>query len=441
MVLSTLGTFGTQLAVAALSLVNVLVVARALGAEGRGEVAFLGAVAFLTSQLAALGVHQANANLVGREPHVRPSLATNSVVIALALGAIAATFVQFLAALVPAVSGGVATGPWLLALAAIPMLVLQTYLIFLVRADYGFAVANLALLVVPVATVSTNGLLSLAGALTVGRAFGSWTAGQFAATLLLVWYVQQRLAGFGAPDRALARRALAFGAKTHGGRIMLLGNYRLDQWLVGSIAGQRELGLYSIAVTWAETLFYLPTAIAGVQRADLVRATTSGAARAASAAFRAAVVLTLPIAIGVVVAAPFLCVTVFGEEFRGSVDDLRVLVPGAFGIVALKLLGEALTAQRRPLPELVATGVAFATGIALDVLLVPEYGGLGAAVASTLAYTVGGITVVVLFARTLGAAPGDLVPRRAELRGLWSTFRAALRRRDVVVDAGEREAV
>ena len=53
---------------------------------------------------------------------------------------------------------------------------------------------------------------------------------------------------------------------------MLLGNYRLDQWFVGAIAGSRELGLYSVAVAWAEALWYLPTALASVQRPDLVRA-------------------------------------------------------------------------------------------------------------------------------------------------------------------------
>ena len=54
---------------------------------------------------------------------------------------------------------------------------------------------------------------------------------------------------------------------------MGVGNYRADQWIVGSIAGARELGLYSVAVAWAELLFYLPGVISLLQRPDLVRAT------------------------------------------------------------------------------------------------------------------------------------------------------------------------
>ncbi|MDX6630966.1 MAG: hypothetical protein QOH00_3212, partial [Gaiellales bacterium] len=42
-------TFGTNLAVAVISLLNVLVVAWSLGAAGRGEIAFLIAVSTMTT--------------------------------------------------------------------------------------------------------------------------------------------------------------------------------------------------------------------------------------------------------------------------------------------------------------------------------------------------------------------------------------------------------
>ncbi len=101
------------------------------------------------------------------------------------------------------------------------------------QADYGFAVTNLAYLLAPALNVVGNGLFYAFGILSVGTAVGWWLAGQTLETVLLAWYVQRRLAGFGRPDLALARRALAFGARAHPGRIMLLGNYRLDQWLLG----------------------------------------------------------------------------------------------------------------------------------------------------------------------------------------------------------------
>jgi O-antigen/teichoic acid export membrane protein len=197
---------------------------------------------------------------------------------------------------------------------------------------------------------------------------------------------------------------------------------------VGVLAGSSELGLYSVAVAWAEGLFLLPQAIAIIQRPDLVRDEPAAAGRRAATGFRLAALSSIPLVLGLVVLAPFLCTTVFGAEFSGSVEMLRVLAAGGFGIVAAKVLGSALIAQRRPLLETIATGAAFVATVALDVVLIPGHGGLGAAIASTAAYSVGGFVVAMIAARTLGFPLADLVPTRRDLRSACGIV-GSLRRR------------
>jgi O-antigen/teichoic acid export membrane protein len=211
---------------------------------------------------------------------------------------------------------------------------------------------------------------------------------------------------------------------------MNLGNYRLDQWFVGTIAGSRELGLYSVAVAWSEALFFLPTALASVQRPDLVRAQRPEAARLAARVFRLGIALTAPLALGIVVAAPLLCEVVFGPQFAGAIDDLRVLALGAFGIVAVKLLGDALTAQRLPLLSSIPVALGLVCTIVLDALLIPHHGGMGAAVASTISYTIAGIAACVTFSVALKADARELTPRARDL----TQIRAALGRRRPVSD-------
>ena len=419
---ATLITYGTNLLVAVLSLVNVLVVSRVLGPSGRGSVALLTAIAWFTSNLSTAGVEEANVNLAAQEPQVRRSLATNSVLLALLLGGLAAGIVAGLIHFVPAVGGHESVALRWLTLASLPALILGIYLRFLVRADYGFKVVNIAWFVTPLANLVTNGVLALVGVLSVGTAIGAWVGGQTLFTLILVFYVSRRLAGFGRPDLGLAGRALSFGLKSHIGRVMLLGNYRLDQWVLGAISGTRELGLYSVAVAWAEALWYLPTALAYVQRPDLIRASRREAGRQSALAFRAATLVTLVLGLGMVVFAPFLCVTLFGGGFHGSIVELRILVLGAVGVLALKVFGSALVAQRRPLVSSTALGVGFVVTVALDVLLIPPYAGIGASVASTIAYTIGGGVMITLFCRVLDARAGDLAPRLADVR--WIALRA-----------------
>lgn len=420
------------MAVAALSLVSVLITSRALGPAGRGQIALLTTVGYLTAQFSTIGIQQAVVNIAGRRPGLSAALAGNSVVLSVVFGGVAAGCVGVLFALVPAAGGDAAAWLKALVLASVPVLVLQVCLQFLAQAHYLFAASNTAWVLVPVVTVLANGTLAALGALTVASAVGAWLAGQGLATLLLAWAVVGRAGGFGRPDRRLAREMVAFGARAHVGRVLLVGNYRLDQWIVGGVAGVRELGAYSVAVAWSEALFFLPTALSAVQRPDLVRATPREARRQASGVFRLAVLVTVPLMVALVILAPWLCSDLFGEGFADSVPQLRILALGGPGIVALKLFGNALTAQRAPLRETAAIAAAFVAIVALDVALIPAHGGLGAAVASTVAYTAGGVAAGVIFLRTLSGRAAELVPRwrdlgtlRQQARGLRRPVTAA----------------
>lgn len=424
-------TYGTEVLSAALSLGNALIVSRALGATGRGDVAFLTAIAFLTSNLATIGVQEAIGNIAATSPHRRRALAGNAVLLALLFGALAIGAVVALIALVPAASGGSDTLLRWLALGSIPMLILQLFLKFMVQADYRFGVANIAVLVPAFLNVAVNGAMAMFGTLTVGSAIVVWIGGQTLSTLIMAVYVGVKMSGFGRPNRHLARESVLFGAKSHIGRIMLLGNYRLDAWIVGAVAGARELGLYSVAVAWAEACFFLPTALAAVQRPDLVRSNRSDAGQLGAAVFRVAVALTVLLVVVLVVAAPILCVTIFGDDFRGSISDLRVLALGAFGVIAMKQLASALTAQGFPLTSSLAIGVGFVVTIVLDILLIPGWGGLGAAIASTIAYSAGGIAAAVMFARTLHTPLRALVPRVGDVTAFAATLGRVARRRRV----------
>ena len=199
----------------------------------------------------------------------------------------------------------------------VPLLVLQIYLRQLAAAQYRFGIGNLTALLPAVINIVGNLGLYLAGHLSVTSAIVTWLVGQALGTLWLAWYVHSRLEGFGRPNLPLARRSLRFGIRAHTSHTMNLGNYRADQWLMGILSTPQQLGLYSVAVAWAEALFLLPQALMQVQRPDLARSEHHHAGPRAALAFRLSILLTLVLCVAMLVAAPFLCVTVFGEDFRG----------------------------------------------------------------------------------------------------------------------------
>jgi hypothetical protein len=64
----------------------------------------------------------------------------------------------------------------------------------------------------------------------------------------------------------------------------------------------------------------------------------------------------------------------------------------------------------------------------LDLVLIPPYAGIGAAVASTIAYTATGVMMGVFFLRALGGTVRELIPKREDLGWFPATWRAARRR-------------
>jgi O-antigen/teichoic acid export membrane protein len=433
---SAFATLASQVAIAGLSLANVIVIGRILGPSGRGSVAFLTTIGFICSWLSTFGVDQAISNIAARLPDARRALAGNAVVLAFVFGGLATVVVLGATLVFPALQGDASRGLLVLVMLNVPLLVLQIYLRQLAAAQYRFGIGNVTAVLPAAINIVGNLGLYLAGHLSVGSAIVTWLVGQAVGTLWLAWYVHARLEGFGRPDLPLARRSLRFGVRAHTSHTMNLGNYRADQWIMGILSTPQQLGLYSVAVAWAEALFLLPQALMQVQRPDLARSAHHEAGPRAALGFRLSILLTLVLCVAMVAAAPFLCVVVFGEDFRGAISDLRIVALGGFGIVALKLLGSTLTAQERPLHESLAVGVTFLTVLALDFILIPSLGGDGAAIASAVGYTAGGLAMAAIFCRTMKVRLRALLPDRetvretvALARTLLADLAAALRRR------------
>ena len=172
---STFWTFLAQIATAALSLVNVLIVARSLGPSGRGEVVFLTATALLLQRIGAFGIQEANVNFGGTNSELHSRLATNSFLFAAVLGALTAGAMAVLIVLVPALGGGASATLLAVALASLPLLLVQLYLWRLVQADYRFAFANLVWTLPFAVNLAVNVVLALHGEMTVTTASVSYT--------------------------------------------------------------------------------------------------------------------------------------------------------------------------------------------------------------------------------------------------------------------------
>ncbi|MFV0259230.1 MAG: lipopolysaccharide biosynthesis protein [Acidimicrobiales bacterium] len=415
-------TFATQIGVGIVALAHIVVVARALGPAGRGELVFLTTTAGLAGFVATLSAHEGLANQAGADPARRGVLVANAAGLALVLGGLGglALFTLLGPLQLFAIVGDQAAAA--AAAAAVPGVVAFSYLTYLTRADHAFGVANRALLAVSVSLFAGDTALAVVGELTVRRAVTIWALSYPVGCAPLVRHLL-RSHGIRRPDLGLAGASVRFGLKAHGAGLLNTGSYRMDTWLLGALAGAGPLGIYSVAVAWFETLFLLPTAYAAVARPGIVEADLDEVGERTESAFRLALIGVIAAGVGLALLAPVVCGRLFGPDYAAAATELRLLVPGAMGIAAVKVLGGALTARGRPVLETLGVAAGFAVGAVAYLVLIPRFAAEGAAVATSLSYLTGGAATAVVFVRAVGNGFSALIPTRGDLTALSRLIR------------------
>ena len=125
------------------------------------------------------------------------------------------------------------------------------------------------------------------------------------------------------------------------------------------------------------------------------------ARRTIATSFRASLGWLLASCCLLYVVAPFLIRLVFGARFEGSAIALRILVPGTMLVGLNQVLYNGANALGKPALPSIAEGVSMViTALGLYVL-VPRYGYVGAAIVSTIAYSVSFVVMLVIAKRTL----------------------------------------
>jgi O-antigen/teichoic acid export membrane protein len=170
--------------------------------------------------------------------------------------------------------------------------------------------------------------------------------------------------------------------------LMLL--FRLDMLMVKGLHGAEEAGVYGAAVRISETLYFMPMLLASML---LARLTT--AKEASSESYQKGLVhyhsATWAMGLGgaavLSLTAGPITALLWGGRFTGSAEILVVhawaFIPYALGVART----QHLTIEGRLWANLPSVLIALVANAALNWWWIPEYGGLGAAWATLLSYT------------------------------------------------------
>lgn len=422
-------TLVTRVLMVGNSVIAGIIVARWLGAEGLGQLAVINVAVATVVQLASLGLPSANTYFIARDNRQLRAVGINSFVFALLAGSLLAVALTLLAASRPDWLASIPLTLIAIAAASIPfqLITLIGLNVFLVVGQIekfnllDFAAQAFVLLNALVALVILNSGLSTLVSLNTATAviIGLVIIG-------LIWSYGSKLKdGMGwRPDRGLFARMMRYGIKFH---ISILAGaliVRADLLVVNHYRGPGEAGVYSVASQVALMLMLLPGVIGTLlfprvaAEHDPRGATTCRITRHATFVMFFICLATMPLSL--------ILPLLYGPAFSKVPTQLLILLPGVFLIGLESVLVQHANAMGLPRTIPLFWIATLLANISLVFVLVPRYGAVGAAVASTISYALIFVLVVAHFHSTTGQSFSEMfLLRNFELRQLFTAGRRA----------------
>jgi PST family polysaccharide transporter len=178
---------------------------------------------------------------------------------------------------------------------------------------------------------------------------------------------------------------------------------RLDQIMLGNIMGDKSVGQFSAAVKITEIFMYLPMAISSSYYPSLIKAKEISYEYFHSkilSYFRVMTTFSISISLLLFVFSYLIIKTIYGIQYLEAVDILKIhcwtLFPVFLGIAS----GQYLVIEGLQKIIFYRTLIGLITNVILNIVLIPQYGGIGAAFATVISYLFSAILSNLFFKKT-----------------------------------------
>lgn len=223
------------------------------------------------------------------------------------------------------------------------------------------------------------------------------------------------------PKPEFLRKVLQFGWRSHLGGVTQQLQHRSPVLLVACFLPISQLGIYSLAVGLAELLWYFPNAISIVLMPHVASSTEQAARRGTPVFCRIALGVTFVLAIGLslvtAIVVPWLL-----PAFRPSLLPFYILMPGVVLATVFRVLASDFNGRGQPLRTFQPAFTALVIEVVAGAVLIPRFGLLGAASVTSAGYAINSFMYGCSYRRLTGIGLLQLiVPQRQDFVRLRST--------------------
>lgn len=249
----------------------------------------------------------------------------------------------------------------------------------------------------------------LGGRFGLSTVIGVLLTSSFVSNVFVLWKLRILMTST-SEDVSGFREVVKYSAPCYLGNLAQFLNYRLDMFLVSALISQKAVGLYALAVSLAQLVWLFSSSVASAllpKVASQKEHATENAdlsAQATRLSLWGSLIGGVFLSLSACLALPF----IYGEEFRYSIAPLLFLMPGVVAIGPAFVLASYISGIGRPQVNLFIALIGLFFTATLDLLLIPQFNIVGAALASTISYSLSTILTVWYFLRKSHLKPWDM---------------------------------
>jgi O-antigen/teichoic acid export membrane protein len=397
----------TRVGGAGIAACSAVVLAHVVGKEGIGLFALLRALPAVLVMLTELGIASAAPYLINRRKFDPGDVLGNAVVAGTVIGLFQ---IVLWIACHQLIGSYVLKGlpiEWVLAAALLaPIEVQMVEMQGIFRSLQRFWTANLLRLGIETSLLVSLGIAAAFDALSVATLVPCLLLPSlFMLTVSAVRLVTLRLAPVWRMNFGLLRESIRFGIRAQASSALQYLNFRLDHLILGILTGPEVVGLYFVATRAAELFRFLPSAVGFVITPRLAGRSFESAVRTVRRHALPIFLINLAAMVVGAVVGPYLFPILFDDWSLEAIVPFWILLVGLTFMGANGAFSGFNDAQGIPELNAYSTLIGLVITIALDIALIPLYGQIGAAIASSVSYAAIGGTLAFLFWRTARSGP------------------------------------
>ncbi|MBF90968.1 MAG: hypothetical protein CMP75_04320 [Flavobacteriales bacterium] len=195
------------------------------------------------------------------------------------------------------------------------------------------------------------------------------------------------------------KEGFLYGIKGHVSNVLSFVNYRIDMFLLAFFLDNIAVGVYSIAVTLVERVWLVSHAVSSVLFARVANLSSDEERnKFTSIASRNTLFITALTGLVLLILGKWIVLILFGLEYESSVKPFLWMLPGVVLFSLGRIIANDFSGRGRPeINTYVALAVA-ATNLGLNFILIPIFGIIGAAMATSASYMLDAVLKSVIFA-------------------------------------------